>query len=109
MRTEGYYGEIRAFAGDAVPDNWLPCNGQLMKISDHQAVYSLFGNAYGGDGRTNFALPDLRARVPVSADYSNHGAKLRASSHSLQIQKEEQPLLALSFCICMGGDYPTRG
>jgi microcystin-dependent protein len=107
MRTEGYFGEIRLFAGDTVPENWLPCNGQLVQISGNQALYSVFGNAYGGDGRTNFALPDLRARIPVSAD-RNHGEKLRAASHSPQIRKEEQPLLALSFCICMDGIYPSR-
>lgn len=109
MRTEGHLGEICLFASDAVPENWLPCNGQLMKISQYPALYSVFGTAYGGDGRANFALPDLRARIPVSAHNGNHGAKLRASSHASQIQKEDQSLLALNFCICTDGVYPARG
>lgn len=105
--TQGYYGEIRAFAGDAVPDQWLPCNGQTLKIRDNPALYSVIGTAYGGDGTTTFALPDLRARIPVSANM-NHGEKLRAASHSPQVPKEEQPLVALSFCICTYGVYPPR-
>ena len=105
--AKGYYGEIRLFAADAVPEYWLPCNGQLMKIADHQALYSVVGTAYGGDGRTNFALPDLRARIPVSAE-GNHGSKVRASSHAPEIPKEDQPLLALNFCICTYGVYPPR-
>lgn len=105
--TQGYYGEIRVFAGDSVPEHWLPCNGQTLNIKDNPALYSVFGPAYGGDGKNTFALPDLRARIPVSAN-GNHGEKLRAASHAPEIAKEDQPLIALSFCICTYGVYPSR-
>ncbi|WP_373280434.1 phage tail protein [Methylogaea oryzae] len=57
--------EIRLFAGDYAPDQWLLCQGQLLSISTYQALYSLLGTTYGGDGVSTFALPDLRGRVPV--------------------------------------------
>ena len=60
-----FLGEIRIFAGDYVPRDWLPCNGQLLKISEHQALFSLLRTNYGGDGVTNFGIPDLRGRIPV--------------------------------------------
>jgi microcystin-dependent protein len=47
------------------PKGWAQCNGQLMPINQNQALFSLLGTAYGGDGRVNFALPDLRGRVPI--------------------------------------------
>ncbi len=62
---EGYIGEIRMFAGNFAPLNWAFCNGQLMPINTNQALFSIIGTIYGGDGRTNFALPDLRGRAPI--------------------------------------------
>ena len=47
------------------PRGWAQCDGQLLPINQHQSLYALFGTIYGGDGRTNFALPDLRGRTPV--------------------------------------------
>lgn len=61
----GYLGEIRIFAGNFAPRNWAFCNGQILPINSNQSLFSLFGTMYGGDGRTTFALPDLRSRVPV--------------------------------------------
>lgn len=60
-----YLGEIRVFSFDFVPKGWATCNGQLMTIQQNMALFSLLGTVYGGDGRTNFALPDLRARAPM--------------------------------------------
>jgi len=60
-----YLGEIRMFAGNFAPAGWMFCEGQLLLISQHQALYALLGPRYGGDGWTTFALPDLRGRVPV--------------------------------------------
>ncbi|MDX2283003.1 MAG: tail fiber protein [Bacteroidia bacterium] len=57
--------EIRLFAGDFAPKGWAFCDGQLLKIAENTALFSLVGTMYGGDGRTTFALPDLRGRVPV--------------------------------------------
>jgi microcystin-dependent protein len=53
------------FAGNFTPTGWLPCNGALLPINQNQALFSLIGTTYGGNGTTNFALPDLRARVPM--------------------------------------------
>ncbi len=58
-------GEIRIFGGNYAPLNWAMCQGQLLAISNYEALFSLIGNEYGGDGRTNFALPDMRGRVAV--------------------------------------------
>ncbi len=63
---EGTIGEIRGFGGNFPPRAWAYCNGQLMSIAQNQALFSILGTTYGGDGRTTFALPDLRGRVPIS-------------------------------------------
>lgn len=60
-----YLGELIAFAGNFAPRGFLQANGQLLQISTNAALFSLLGTMYGGDGRTNFALPDLRGRSPV--------------------------------------------
>jgi microcystin-dependent protein len=62
---EPFVGEIRIFAGSFAPVGWALCNGQLMPISQNTALFSLLGTAYGGDGQSTFALPDLRGRAPM--------------------------------------------
>lgn len=62
---EGTIAQILFFAGNFAPKNWAFCNGQLMSIASNTALFSLLGTQYGGDGRTTFALPDFRGRVPV--------------------------------------------
>lgn len=59
-------GEIRAFAGNYAPEGWAICNGSLLPISGNETLYSLLGTIYGGDGSTNFGLPDLRGRMVVN-------------------------------------------
>ena len=63
---EQYVGEIRMFAGDFAPVGWEFCDGQLMPINQNELLFSLIGTRYGGDGRTTFALPDLRGRLPIN-------------------------------------------
>ena len=58
-------GEIRMFCGNFAPRGWAFCNGSLHAISQHPKLYQLIGTTYGGDGRTTFALPDLRGRVAI--------------------------------------------
>ena len=58
-------GEMRLFAGNFAPRNWAKAQGQLLSISHHSALFSILGTTYGGDGRSTFALPDLRSRVPI--------------------------------------------
>ncbi|MCW3786698.1 phage tail protein [Plebeiibacterium sediminum] len=64
---EAMIGEIRMFAGNFAPRGWALCDGQLLSISQNTALFSILGTTYGGDGRTTFALPDLRGRVPMHA------------------------------------------
>ncbi len=59
-------GEIRMFAGNFAPRTWALCEGQLLSINSNQALFSILGTTYGGDGRTSFGLPDLRGRGPIS-------------------------------------------
>jgi len=61
-----FLGQIILFAGNFAPRGWSLCEGQLLSINANQALFSILGTTYGGDGRTTFALPDLRGRVPVS-------------------------------------------
>ena len=63
--AESFLGEIRIFPINYAPRGWALCNGQMLSINANQALYSLLGTTYGGDGRTTFALPDLRGRVPI--------------------------------------------
>jgi microcystin-dependent protein len=63
--SEPFIGEIRMFGFGFVPQGWAQCNGQLLPIAQNAALFSLLGTTYGGDGRSTFALPDLRSRVPV--------------------------------------------
>lgn len=63
--SEPFVGEIRMFAGNFSPRNWAYCDGQLLQISQNDALFSLLGTIYGGDGRTTFGLPDLRGRIPI--------------------------------------------
>ena len=63
--SEPYVGEIRMFAGNFAPRGWAFCDGQLLAVSQNDALFSLLGTIYGGDGRTTFGLPDLRGRVPI--------------------------------------------
>lgn len=60
-----YIGEIRAFAGTFAPRDWMICNGATLQISNYQALYSVIGIKYGGNGTANFILPDLRGRLAV--------------------------------------------
>jgi microcystin-dependent protein len=62
---EGTIGEIRGFAGTFNPRNWAFCEGQTLQIAQNQALFSIIGNVYGGNGQTTFMLPDLRGRIPV--------------------------------------------
>lgn len=62
---EPFIGMIAVFGFNFAPRGWAFCNGQLLPISQNDALFSLLGTTFGGDGRTNFALPDLRGRVPI--------------------------------------------
>jgi microcystin-dependent protein len=63
--AEPFLSEIRLMSFNFAPKGWAMCNGQLLPINQNQALFSLLGTTFGGDGRTNFALPDYRGRVPI--------------------------------------------
>lgn len=63
--AQPYVGEIRMFAGNFAPAGWMFCEGQLLPISENETLFQLIGTTYGGDGQSNFALPDLRGRLPI--------------------------------------------
>ena len=63
--SEPFIGEINMFAGNFAPVGWHFCDGTLINIADNEALFSILGTIYGGNGRVNFALPDLRGRVPL--------------------------------------------
>jgi microcystin-dependent protein len=64
--TDQYLGEVRVVAFEFAPQGWALCSGQVLQIRDNEALFSLLGTQYGGDGFSTYALPDLQGRVPVS-------------------------------------------
>ncbi len=83
---EPYIGQITMVGFNYAPRDWALCNGQTLPISQNQPLFSLLGTSYGGDGRTTFALPDLRGRVPV------HQGQGRTYSMGQQGGREEETL-----------------
>lgn len=84
--AEPFLSEIRIMSFAFAPKGWALCNGQLLPINQNQALFSLLGTTFGGDGRVNFALPDLRARAPIHVG-SGHtlGERGGEQSHTLSI------------------------
>jgi microcystin-dependent protein len=64
--SDPFLGEIKVISWNYPPQGWAFCNGQLLPINQNQALFSLLGTTYGGDGRTTFALPNLQGRTPIS-------------------------------------------
>lgn len=75
--SEPFLAEVRIVGFNFAPRGWALCDGQILPINQNQSLYSLLGTTYGGDGRTSFALPDLRGRVPIHVGQSNGGADHR--------------------------------
>lgn len=85
-----YLGEIRMFAGDFAPQNWALCDGQLLSIAQYDALFSLIGTTYGGDGQVTFALPDLRGRAPVHIGPANQ-LGVSAGQETVTLQSAQIP------------------
>jgi microcystin-dependent protein len=84
--AEPFLSEIRMMSFVFAPRGWALCNGQLLPINQNQGLFSLLGTTFGGDGRTNFALPDLRGRVPIHVDGSHTlGERGGEQAHTLSI------------------------
>jgi microcystin-dependent protein len=86
--AEPFLSEIRIMSFVFAPKGWALCNGQLLPINQNQALFSLLGTSFGGDGRVNFALPDLRGRVPIHVG-SGHtlGERGGEQAHTLSISE----------------------
>lgn len=86
--AEPFLSEIRMMSFVFAPKGWALCNGQLLPINQNQALFSLLGTTFGGDGRVNFALPDLRGRTPIHVG-SGHtlGERGGEQSHTLSISE----------------------
>jgi microcystin-dependent protein len=84
--AEPFLSEIRLMSFVFAPQGWALCNGQLLPINQNQALFSLLGTTFGGDGRVNFALPDLRGRTPIHVG-SGHtlGERGGEQAHTLSI------------------------
>ncbi len=112
--TDPFIGEVMLTANNFCPRNWAEANGQLLQIGQYQALFALLGTTYGGDGRTTFALPDLRGRAPVHfvGAYPRPGVKsgnLPAASPGPDAPSvRTTPTLAMRYCVALVGVFPPR-
>ncbi len=84
--AEPFLSEIRIMSFSFAPKGWALCNGQLLPINQNQALFSLLGTTFGGDGRVNFALPDLRDRIPIHVGNGHTlGEKGGEQAHTVSI------------------------
>ncbi|WDE05961.1 phage tail protein [Thalassomonas viridans] len=93
--SEPFIGEIRMFAGNFAPKNWAFCDGQLLAISSNEALFSLLGTNYGGDGRSSFGLPEMRGRLPMhmgqGAGLSNRNLGSRPGVERVTLTSDQMP------------------
>jgi microcystin-dependent protein len=92
--SEPFLAEVKIVGFNFAPRQWAFCDGQLLPINQNQALFSLLGTTYGGDGRTNFALPDLRGRTPLhfgSDGGSNHSLGQRSGEETHTVTVAEMP------------------
>jgi microcystin-dependent protein len=86
--AEPFLSEIRIMSFVFAPKGWALCNGQLLPINQNQALFSLLGTTFGGDGRVNFALPDLRGRTPIHVGSAHTlGEQAGETAHTLSISE----------------------
>jgi microcystin-dependent protein len=88
--SEPFLGEVMIVSFGFPPRGWALCNGQLLPINQNQALFALLGTTFGGDGRVNFALPDLRARVPIH-EGSGHTLGERGGEQAHTLSVAEMP------------------
>ncbi|HEV2706676.1 MAG TPA: tail fiber protein [Pyrinomonadaceae bacterium] len=88
--AEPFLSEIRIMSFNFPPKGWALCNGQLLPINQNQALFSLLGTTYGGNGQTNFALPNLRGRVPIHSG-NGHTLGEAAGSTSVTVTQQQMP------------------
>ena len=91
--SDPYIGEIKVIAFNYPPRGWAFCNGQLLPINQNQALFSILGTMYGGNGQTNFALPNLRGRIPIhmGGSPSAHNLGEAAGSTAVTVNIQQLP------------------
>lgn len=113
--SEPFVGEIRMFAGNFAPRGWAFCDGQLLAVSQNDALFSLLGTIYGGDGRTTFGLPDIRGRLPIHAGLGpglserRLGAKSGAEQVTLTVNQLPSHTHSLSANTALGNQAQPAG
>jgi microcystin-dependent protein len=86
--AEPFLSEIRIMSFNFAPKGWAQCNGQLLPINQNQPLFSLLGTTFGGDGRVNFALPDLRGKTPIHVGQGHTlGERGGETSHTLTLSE----------------------
>jgi microcystin-dependent protein len=85
--ADPFLGELKLMSFSFPPKGWAMCNGQFMAINQNQALFSLLGTTYGGNGQTTFALPDLRGRVPLHRGDLTQGQVLGTETHTLNLSQ----------------------
>ena len=94
--TTPYLAQVEIFSFNFAPKGWAQCNGQLLPINQNQALFSLLGTTYGGDGRTTFGLPDLRSRVPMKYGQDPVGNQYvlgqEAGEETITISSQQMPI-----------------
>jgi microcystin-dependent protein len=88
--AEPFLAEIRIFSFNFPPKGWALCNGQLLPINQNQALFSLLGTMYGGDGRVNFALPNLKGRTPIDVGNGHIQGEV-AGAEAVTITQQTMP------------------
>lgn len=88
--AEPFLGEIRVMSFNFPPKGWALCNGQLLPINQNQALFALLGTTFGGNGQTNFALPNLRGRVPIHTG-GGHSLGEAAGNSSVTVTQQTMP------------------
>jgi microcystin-dependent protein len=108
--SEPFLSEIRMFGFNFAPRGWALCDGQILPINQNQALFSLLGTIYGGDGRTSFALPDLRGRTPVHFGSGFvQGQRSGEEAHTLQTNELPQHTHTASATGDQGSDTNIEG
>ena len=104
--AQPYVGEIRMFAGNFAPAGWMFCEGQLLPISENEALFQLIGTTYGGDGESTFALPDLRGRLPL---HQGNGFILAETGGAEEITLTVNQIPAHGHPLLVTDDTATQG
>ena len=109
-QTEPYLGQVMTTAANFCPRGWAPMEGQMLPIQQNQALFSVMGTTYGGDGRSTFALPDTRGRAMIGtgAGPGVAPAAQGARAASGSAGNGGTPTLALRDCIAIQGAFPPR-